>query len=384
MHQGDHRRGLNRFRPNAARSSGASRTATWVLGGVIAFIGACGGAPPAESPTLDNSKKQPTAETPTPASTVDPTIVADANVDGLLAQLEGSPSDPPPATPPPATVPRGKPAVDVAPSSWRPGTFMTKALDELSSSTVAVQRLGQEKGLTVGFDDTAATFMGAYMYPGKPVKFSRTFDAGVTYVFVTGVSRASGVNVSVTDMTGRQVAGGTKGAVVFAPATSGSYNVYTDLAAGSQSSFVTLGVMRSGGLNIPVSRIQESVYGAVKKAAQLSDGVAKRGMGGGLVFHDEADWALYGTVLEKGDAIRFGGLDLKKKHILLGSGDSASSDVNLQLLDTGGNPVESDMEPDPVAVLGFNSPSPGPYTLRVQCAGASGKSLVTAIVLTVD
>ncbi|MGE0322601.1 MAG: hypothetical protein AB7K71_06495 [Polyangiaceae bacterium] len=359
--------------------------AAFALGGIIAFIGACGGAPPAESPTLDNSKKEPTAAAPAPASTVDPKVVEAANVDGLLAQLEGGPtSGPPPATPPPAAVPRGTPAADVAASSWRPGTFMSKALDGLSTATTAVQRLGESKGLTVGFDDAAATFMGAYMYPGKPVKFSRTFDAGVMYVFVSGSSRASGVQISVTDMSGSQVAGGTQGAVVFTPPTSGAYNVYTQVAPGSDSSFVTLGVMRSGGLDIPVSRIQESVYGAVKKAAQLSDGVVKRGIGGGLVFHDETDWALYGTVLEKGDAIRFGGLDLKKKHVLLGSGDHASTDINLQLLDGAGSPVSSDMDPDPVAVLGFNSSDPGPYTLRVQCAGATGKSLVTAIVLTVE
>ncbi|MCA9630117.1 MAG: hypothetical protein KC766_20740 [Myxococcales bacterium] len=363
-----------------------SFAAAAALGSVIAFIGACGGAPPAETPTIDNTKKkEPVAEAPAPASSVDPKVVADANVDGLLASLEGSPSDPPPATPstPPPTVPRGSPAT-VAPSSWRPGTFMTKALDDLSAQTVAVQRLAEEKSMTVGFDGTAATFMGAYMYPGKPVKFSRTFDKGVMYVFVSGSSRASGINISVRDMSGRQVAGGTKGTVVFVPPTAGAYNVYTEVGAGSPSSFVTLGVMRSGGLSIPVSRIQESVYGAVKKAAQLSDGVVKRKIGGGLVFHDETDWALYGTVLDKGEAIRFGGLDLKKKHVLLGSGDSASTDINLQLLDPSGRPVSSDMDPDPVAVLGFNSPSPGPYTLRVQCAGATGKSLVTAIVLTVD
>ncbi len=373
MHSEDSRRGSVKLRVAAVLA----------LGGLITFVGACGGAPPAETPTLDNSKKQPVAEAPAPSSTVDPKVVADANVDGLLASLEGSPSDPPPAKTA-APVPRGTPAADVAASSWRPGTFMTKALDDMSVQTIAVQKLAQEKSLSVGYDGTAATFMGAYMYPGKPVRFSRTFDAGAMYVFVTGSSRASGINVVVRDMSGAQVAGGSKGIVVFTPPSSGAYNVYTEVAASSPSSFVTLGVMRSGGLTIPASRIKESVYGAVKKAAQLSDGVAKRGMGGGLVFHDESDWALYGTVLDNGEAIRFGGLDLKKKHVLLGSGDSASTDINLQLLDPSGAAVSSDMDPDPVAVLGFNSPSPGPYTLRVQCAGSKGKSLVTAIVLTID
>ncbi|MCA9642911.1 MAG: hypothetical protein KC492_19575, partial [Myxococcales bacterium] len=354
------------------------------LGGIIAFIGACGGAPPAETPTIDNSKKEPTAEAPAPSSSVDPKVVADANVDGLLAQLEGGPTSGPPSTPPPAPIPRGTPAVDVAPSSWRPGTFMNKALDEMSTATLAVQRLGESKGLTVGFDDTAATFMGAYMYPGKPVRFTRTFDAGVMYVFVSGSSRASGVQITVTDLSGQQLAGGSKGAVVFTPATSGSYAVHTQVAPGSDSSFVTLGVMRSGGLDIPVKRIQESVYGGVKKAAQLSAGVAKRGIGNSLVFHDETNWALYGTVLDKGEEITFGGLNLRKKHVLLGSGDSASTDINLQLVDSSRNPVSTDKDPDPVAVLGFNSTAPGPYSLRVQCAGATGKTLVTAIVLTVD
>lgn len=352
----------------------------WSVG--LVFAAGCGGAPAESPPTLSNAEPVANVEPPKPSGPP-PQVVADADVDGLLAMLEAGGSSGPTSTPTPAPTSRPPVALpDSAPSDWRPGTFMTSALDDLTKRALKAQ-----ESTPLGFDGDAATFMGAFLTGGKFVKFSRQFEAGITYVFLGGSSGATDIDIVVRDPEGNIVAGDVEKdatpVVKFKSDSGGVFHVFLHLAKESPAAFVSLGVMREKGLSIPASRIQESVYGAVAKAAKLSAGVKERKMGDGLRFHSGDDWALYGTVMSPGEAIRFGGLDLDGKHVVLGSGDSATTDINLSLLDSAGKPVASDMEPDALPVLGFNSPG-GVYTLKVDCAAATGKTLVTAVVLTIE
>lgn len=367
--------------PRAGKGEDMQQHIRWAVG--LVFMAGCGGAAPTQTPSSPTSDEPVAAvEQPKPSGPP-PQVVADADVDGLLAMLESGGSSGPSATPtptPPARTPVALP--ESAPSDWRPGTFMTSALDDLTKRALKAQ-----ESTPLGFDGDAATFMGAFLTGGKFVKFSRKFEPGITYAFLGGSSGATDIDIVVRDPSGNIVAGDVdKDAtpiVKFKTDTGGVFHVFLHLAKESPAAFVSLGVMREKGLSIPASRIKESVYGAVAKAAKLSAGVKERKMGDGLRFHAGDDWALYGTVMSQGEAIRFGGLDLDTKHIVLGSGDSATTDINLSLLDDSGRPVASDMEPDPLPVLGFNSPG-GVYTLKVDCVGATGKTLVTAVVLTVE
>lgn len=260
---------------------------------------------------------------------------------------------------------------------------MTAALDDLTKRTQKVL-----ESTALGFEGDAASFVGAYLEGGQFASFTRTLKGGITYAFLGGGSSATDIDIVIRDMSGKPVAADVDDdanpVVEFTPPSDGRYQVTLMVAKDSPSSFVTMGVMRTQGLTIPASRIRESVYGAVEKAARLSAGIKERGMGDGLRFHAGGDFALYGTVMSAGEGIHYNGLKLTSKHLVFGSADSASQDINLALINAAGDSVVSDTDSDATPVLGFNAQPGGPFALKVDCVAASGMSLVTAVVLTVE
>ncbi|MBX3182901.1 MAG: hypothetical protein KIT72_18090 [Polyangiaceae bacterium] len=297
-----------------------------------------------------------------------------AEVDSLLSRLDGD------GTAKPASTPAGSPS---SVSEWMPGKNMSDTLDQV---LVGAQRIVDETSF--GYEGENVVLLGAFLMPGEAVHTRRHLQAGVHYAFVASSARSTSIGYVVRDPSNspiRTIPTQTGEAVVdFTPTVSGMYQLSVVAMDDAQATFVTIAALREGGVTIPADRFRTSVHGTIGRAAHVSKGVIERGIGSTLRFHAEGDWALYGMVMPPGGSMDISNIRFAGTHIILSSGDQDSRDINLALLDPAGRVVERDADPGAIAMLGYQARTPGALNLKVDCAQASGRSLVTALVLTVD
>lgn len=353
---------------------------TGVLGvmlGATLGLGACGGSP-AEPPKSAQVAPAP-APTPEPTEAEAPrlseTAVAavDALLDGLGKGGSSAPAPKPPATP--ASAPAST-------DRWLPGVNMAATLDQVLAGA---QRTMTATGLSYEGENVA--LLGAFLTPGDIVQTRRQLLAGVRYAFVASSARRTPIGYVVRDPAGNAVKSVPtttgEGTIDITPTVTGVYELSVVSFDHSEPTFVTLAALRDGGVIIPAERFRTSVHGTIERAGKVSQAVAERGMGSGIHFHAGRAWALYGMVMPPGGAMDITNIRFSSKHIVLSAGDADSRDINLSLTDASGRLVEEDTDPSAIGMVAYYAAAPSLLNLKVTCAKAAARSLVTALVLTI-
>ncbi len=345
-----------------------------VLGLSIAWAG-CGGS--SQAPTAPSAPEpKPSVAEPDDAPRLSDKAVAE--VDSLLSRLGSEDTPSKPVTPPadPASGPSSA-------AEWMPGKNMSDTLDQVLAGA---QRIVDSSSL--GYEGENVVLLGAFLLPGEAVHTRRHLQAGVQYAFVASSARSTSIGYVVRDPSNSPIrtvpTQDGEAVVAFTPTVSGMHQLSVVAMDDAQATFITIAALRDGGVTIPADRFRSSVHGTIERAAHVSKGVIERGIGSSLRFHAEGDWALYGMVMPPGGSMDISNIRFAGTHIILSSGDQDSRDINIALLDSAGRVVERDADPGAIAMLGYQAPAPGALNLKVDCAQASGRSLVTALVLTVD
>jgi hypothetical protein len=268
---------------------------------------------------------------------------------------------------------------------WSPGRYMSQAVTLV---TGAAQRVEQRTAL--GFDGDASCVLGAFLSKGAKITMSRSFEAGKEYAILGGGAEGTvDLDLGLQAADGTWVATDTENdatpVLQFKVPSTGAYTVVMNLADASvDGTFAAIAVMKEGGYRLPAANITKSFGSTMAAAAHASTQIAKKfPQLKGLVFHEEADWSFYGTVMAQGESITFNGIELRgPASVVLAASDGQASNVDLSVQDTtGGKDVGADTDPDANPLVIVTPTKGNTYAVRLSNEASSGPSLITALVL---
>lgn len=310
---------------------------------------------------------------------------------GLTAPTQMALVTPPPAPPPPKPTPAPEPpkptpaSSPAADSTWAPGKFMIQAVGRVADAAKNI-----EAKSNIGFDVDHACLLGAYLAKGKSIDIVQSFKAGRQYVLIGGGSdNAIDVDLGVLDSNNKLLIADTDDdptpMVKFKPLKDGNYTIRLALEKSKSSgNFVALAIMHEGGYTIPTKSFVASIGRAIMNANAVSKKVSAKGMD--LVFHEQGNWALYGTVLKPQEVSTFGGLSLvTDPTIALAGADEDGTNIDLFIKDQRASKVVAkDDDPDATPAVLVTPEAGKMYSLSVANAAKAGTTMATALLLDVN
>jgi hypothetical protein len=271
-------------------------------------------------------------------------------------------------------------ALRVDENAWRPGSFMAMALERL------LIMAGRVNATTdFGFDDKGSTVMAGFLTTAHPQKSSRPFEAGKTYAVIGAGSTGANVDVYVRDSSGNLIASDTADdgnpTVTFTAATTDNYSIELTVV-GQEEEFGAVVVMQDGGLRIEAEILQAVFQRLLDAGTFASAKVQEMGFPNGLVFH-ESDWAVQGTILYAGEAIRQRGIKLGGNSTVFAAvSHEESLNIDLEVIDAGTGQSWADNEPDSNPIVIVDTPDPNTtYDLRVIYGQGESATLATSLIL---
>ncbi|PRQ01082.1 hypothetical protein ENSA5_27640 [Enhygromyxa salina] len=265
-------------------------------------------------------------------------------------------------------------------NAWRPGSFMAAALQQL---LVTASRI--DNTTKFGFDDKGSTVVAGFLRPDHPQHFSRPFEAGMTYAVIGASATGANIDIQITDSSGNVIAADTdpdaNPTVSFTVPTTDNYRVQLAVV-GQDEEFGAIVVMQDGGLRIEAEILQKVFQRLLDSGAFASAKVQDLGFPNGLVFH-ESDWAVQGTILYPGEAIRQRGITLGSKSAVFGAVSHEDSfNVDLEVIDANSGETFADHEPDSNPIVIVDQPDPNTsYDLRVIYGEGESATLATSLIL---
>lgn len=267
---------------------------------------------------------------------------------------------------------------------WRPGSFMAHSLEQ---ALVVASRINETTEF--GFDDKASTVVAGYVTPAKPQTLSRPLEAGKTYaVFANGATTDANLDIVVTGPDGSMLAVDdaydNNPAVTFVAPAEGNYEIQLRLSGGAEE-FGSMVVMAEGGLQIDPDILQVAFQTLLDNATNASMKVVEMGFPNGLIFH-ENDWALSGTILYPGEAIRQRGIELGANSAVFSAvAHDPGMNIDLEVINVNSGAVVSDYEPDANPLVIVDQPDVNSaYDLRVIYGEGDQATLATALILTLS
>jgi hypothetical protein len=268
-------------------------------------------------------------------------------------------------------------------NAWRPGSFMAMALERLLIMATRVN-----VSTDFGFDDKGSTVMAGFLTTAHPQKSSRPFEAGKTYAVIGAGSTEANVDIIVRDSAGNVVAADTEPdgnpTVTFTPAATDNYSIEMQVV-GQEEEFGAVVVMQQGGLRVEAEILQAVFQRLLDAGAFASAKVQEMGFPNGLVFH-ESDWAVQGTILYAGEAIRQRGIRLGGNSAVFAAvSHEESLNIDLEVIDAGTGQSWADNEPDSNPIVIVDTPDPNTtYDLRVIYGAGETPTLATSLILTLS
>jgi hypothetical protein len=236
-----------------------------------------------------------------------------------------------------------------------------------------------------GFDDMGSTVLAGYLTSSKPQRSSRAFAGGKTYAVVGAGSTGANIDLVIRDSSGNVVAADQaedgNPTVTFTPPADDNYSIELSLV-GQEEEFGAVVVMQDGGLRIDAETLQ-AVFQRMLDAGTFASGkVVEMGFPNGLVFQ-ETEWAVQGTVLYPGEAIRQTGIRLKSNSAVFAAvSHEESFNIDLEVIDAQTNQTWADHEPDSNPIVIVDQPNPGTtYDLRVIYGQGEGGTLATSLIM---
>jgi hypothetical protein len=268
-------------------------------------------------------------------------------------------------------------------NAWRPGSFMAVALENL---LIGASRVNMTTNF--GFDDKGSTVMAGFLTTSKPQKSSRPFDAGKTYAVIGAGSTGANIDIVVRDSAGNLINSDTEPdgnpTVVFTPAATDMYSIELSVV-GQEEEFGAVVIMQDGGLRIEAEILQAVFQRLLDAGQHASSKVQEMGFPNGLVFH-ESDWAVQGTILYAGEAIRQRGIKLGTQPAVFAAvSHEESLNIDLEVIDAGSGQSWADSEPDSNPLVLVDTPNPNTtYDLRVIYGTGETPTLATSLILTLS
>jgi hypothetical protein len=271
-------------------------------------------------------------------------------------------------------------ALRVDENAWRPGSFMAMALERL---LVMASRVNVTTDF--GFDDKGSTVMAGFLTSEHPQKSSRPFEAGKTYAVIGAGSTGANIDLFVYDSSGNLVASDVEPdgnpTVTFTAAASDNYSIELGVV-GQDQEFGAVVVMQDGGLRIEAEILQAVFQRLLDAGTFASAKVQEMGFPNGLVFH-ESDWAVQGTILYAGEAIRQRGIKLGTNSAVFAAvSHEESLNIDLEVIDARSGQTWADSEPDSNPIVIVDTPDPNTtYDLRVIYGQGESATLATSLIL---
>lgn len=271
-------------------------------------------------------------------------------------------------------------ALRIDENAWRPGSFMAAALENL---LIGASRVNMTTNF--GFDDKGSTVMAGFLTTSHPQKSSRPFEAGKTYAVIGAGSTGANIDIVVRDSAGNVVNSDTEPdgnpTVVFTPAATDNYSIELSVV-GQDQEFGAIVVMQDGGLRIEAEILQAVFQRLLDAGAFASGKVQEMGFPNGLVFH-ESDWAVQGTILYAGEAIRQRGIRLEGNSAVFAAvSHEESLNIDLEVIDATSGQSWADNEPDSNPIVIIETPDPNTsYDLRVIYGQGESATLATSLIL---
>jgi hypothetical protein len=268
-------------------------------------------------------------------------------------------------------------------NSWRPGSFMAMALERL---LIMAQRVNNSTDF--GFDDKGSTVMAGFLTTSHSQKSSRPFEAGQTYAVIGAGSTEANVDIVVRDSAGNVVAADTEPdgnpTVTFTAATTDNYSIELSVV-GQEQEFGAVVIMQQGGLRIEAEILQAVFQRLLDAGAFASAKVQEMGFPNGLVFH-ESDWAVQGTILYAGEAIRQRGIRLEGNAAVFAAvSHEESLNIDLEVIDANSGQSWADNEPDSNPIVIVDQPDASTtYDLRVIYGQGESATLATSLILRIS
>lgn len=265
-------------------------------------------------------------------------------------------------------------------NAWRPGSFMAMALERLLIMAARV-----DVSTDFGFDDKGSTVMAGFLTSSHSQKSSRPFEAGKTYAVIGAGATGANVDIIVRDSAGNVVASDIEPdgnpTVTFTPAASDNYSIEM-MVVGQNEEFGAIVIMQDGGLPVEAEILQKVFQRLLDAGAFASAKVQEMGFPNGLVFH-ESDWAVQGTILYAGEAIRQRGIRLGSNSAVFAAvSHDESLNIDLEVIDAGNGQSWADNQPDSNPIVIVDKPDPNTtYDLRVIYGQGDSATLATSLIM---
>lgn len=265
-----------------------------------------------------------------------------------------------------------------AESEWRPGKYMSQAINRVTASVRRVTEKTQ-----FGLDDGSSCFIAGYLATDKEIGSGIPLKAGVTYAIIGGGDDdVTDLDLYLKDSEGnivaRDVEKDSNPVIVFKPEEDGRYRVTMKLVSGkTTSSFCAYATLRDGGFDVPASNLNT----AYERLITLCTAIDKK-IGSAAFHDDEGEIALIGTILKEGETLTQSGIDIgKRRYVMCAATDGRASDLDLKLLDSDDDVVESDTADDATPILIYGKG--GTMKLKITDVKSKGATLAMAAILRV-
>jgi hypothetical protein len=172
--------------------------------------------------------------------------------------------------------------------------------------------------------------------------------------------------------------------VTFTAATTDNYSIELSVV-GQEQEFGAVVIMQQGGLRIEAEILQAVFQRLLDAGAFASAKVQEMGFPNGLVFH-ESDWAVQGTILYAGEAIRQRGIRLEGNAAVFAAvSHEESLNIDLEVIDANSGQSWADNEPDSNPIVIVDQPDASTtYDLRVIYGQGESATLATSLILRIS
>lgn len=265
-----------------------------------------------------------------------------------------------------------------ATADWKPGGRMAESagvvLDNVQNVT---------KNTRYGYTDDIC-LLAAFLGKGEKVSFSREFKRGEKYAVIGGGdSPTRDLDIEIVDRAGKVIDSDTeidaKPAVLFQVPATGHYTIRVVMAdAGENGGFATIAVLREGGFVVPQQRLAQAVGRLLAGCEAVDSNVKEK-----VYFASGGNqWAMYGTILDKGEALTVSGQAPRaERRVWVGAADAGADDIDLELQDGNGKPTASDRKPDANPLVSRFLRADERYKFKISNEKSDGLTLVTVAAL---
>jgi len=264
-----------------------------------------------------------------------------------------------------------------------------RVTQSLMASAISIKQVDSRGGM--GLYKGGNSLFGATFQVRQSRDVTTELRGGIAYVLLgDGDWRASDVDVSITDSTGRTVAADTlvdnEPIVQFRPSTTGKYTLRCQLIQvhpGNDSSFCSMALMEEDGYSVPggnLGQVLAQIVGASLSAGRSESGIVR------IVDHTKA-WAVFGGVQSSYPANSMSNFSLNPgQYVLVSVGDVNTLDLDNQIRDGEDRIVGQDTASDrfPITKFVVESSNQNRLTARTMLANSTGASFTLSALLRVD